>query len=316
MSSTSLPPAKRQRTENEDASITRSEIWHDDGSVVLQAENIQFRVHWSVLALHSTFFQGMRGLPQPPDQETVEGCPLIELPDSPEDFKYLLDALYHPAVTNQKALPLPMIASFLRIGRKYEFKELLDIAVDRLTFENPTSLKEYDALTAACGGEYAMTRIVHSSSILFDVLTLARENDIMTVLPCAYYRVLMAYDQSEIFDGVPREDETSATLSPADQRILVLAREKILKAQYMKGNTLDWAVSSQECCREWLHAVTREFLISGVLDPLTPAQHFPGSCESCQADIKESMAQGRENIWRSLPDFFELPAWSDLKNDL
>jgi hypothetical protein len=88
-----------------------------------------------------------------------------------------------------------MIASFLRIGRKYEFKELLDIAVDRLTFENPTSLKEYDALTAACGGEYAMTRIVQSSSILLDVLTLARENDIMTVLPCAYYRVLMAYDQ-------------------------------------------------------------------------------------------------------------------------
>jgi hypothetical protein len=90
------PPQKRHRTE--DAPITRSEIWHNDGSVVLQPGNTQFRVHWSVLALHSSFFRDMQGLPQPPDQPSVEGCPVVELPDDTEDVEYLLKVLYSPSV--------------------------------------------------------------------------------------------------------------------------------------------------------------------------------------------------------------------------
>ncbi|KAJ7039025.1 hypothetical protein C8F04DRAFT_1086858 [Mycena alexandri] len=67
----SRPPTKRQRTE--DAPVNRSEIWHNDGSVVLQAENTQFRVHQSVLAMHSQFFRGIQGLPQPLDQPPSMG---------------------------------------------------------------------------------------------------------------------------------------------------------------------------------------------------------------------------------------------------
>ncbi|KAJ7686514.1 hypothetical protein B0H17DRAFT_1071804 [Mycena rosella] len=57
----SSPPAERQRTGK--ASITRSQIWHSDGSIILQADDTQFRVHWSVLAMHSSFFRDMQGLP-------------------------------------------------------------------------------------------------------------------------------------------------------------------------------------------------------------------------------------------------------------
>jgi hypothetical protein len=65
---------------------------------VLQAGNTQFRVHWSVLALHSSVFSGMQGLPQRDDQLTVEGCPVVELSDDPQDVEYLLKALYIPYV--------------------------------------------------------------------------------------------------------------------------------------------------------------------------------------------------------------------------
>lgn len=90
----SSPPAKRQRTEN--APLTRSDIWHSDGSVVLQARDTQFRVHWSVLALHSSVFRGMQGLPQAVDQPSMDGCPVVELSDSVEDVEHLLRALYNP----------------------------------------------------------------------------------------------------------------------------------------------------------------------------------------------------------------------------
>jgi hypothetical protein len=69
-----VPPAKRQRREETPAiPIVRSKIWYDDGSVVLQAESTQCRVHWSVLVQHSTVFADMRQIPQPPDEPTVEG---------------------------------------------------------------------------------------------------------------------------------------------------------------------------------------------------------------------------------------------------
>jgi hypothetical protein len=91
------PPAKRQRTE--DAPITRSDIWFTDGSVVLQAQNTQFRVHWGVLTQNSSFFRDMQALPQGNvEQPTVEGCPLVELHDDVEDVKHLLTTLYNPFV--------------------------------------------------------------------------------------------------------------------------------------------------------------------------------------------------------------------------
>ncbi|KAJ7935112.1 hypothetical protein B0H13DRAFT_1474520, partial [Mycena leptocephala] len=62
----------------------------DDGSVVLQAENTQFRVHWSILSIHSSVFHDMQGLPQPPDQDSIEGCPVVQLSDLAADVEHIL----------------------------------------------------------------------------------------------------------------------------------------------------------------------------------------------------------------------------------
>ncbi|KAJ6519069.1 hypothetical protein C8R45DRAFT_950158 [Mycena sanguinolenta] len=63
--SSDLPPAKRQRTGDAPTRpITRSDyLWIDDGNVVLQAGDLQFRVHWGVLARNSSILRAMRGLP-------------------------------------------------------------------------------------------------------------------------------------------------------------------------------------------------------------------------------------------------------------
>ncbi|KAJ7928424.1 hypothetical protein B0H13DRAFT_1967194 [Mycena leptocephala] len=99
----SSPPAKRQRTE--DAFITRSDVWYEDGSVVFQAQTTQFRVHWGVLAQHSEFFRDMQRLPQPPGQPTVDDCPVVELTDEAADVEHLLRTLYNLKLMFQPALP-------------------------------------------------------------------------------------------------------------------------------------------------------------------------------------------------------------------
>ena len=83
-----------------------SDLWMDDGSIVLQAENSQFRVHRSMLSRHSSVFRDMFSVPQPTDEKNIEGCPVIYLPDSAEDVSCLLSALYdHQQVVNN---PTPL----------------------------------------------------------------------------------------------------------------------------------------------------------------------------------------------------------------
>ncbi|KAJ7741497.1 hypothetical protein B0H14DRAFT_2989372 [Mycena olivaceomarginata] len=168
------PPTKRQRTE--DASITRSKVWYKDGSVVLQAESTQFRVHWGVLSGNSTFFRGLEDLPQPSDQPTVDGCPIVELPDAVIDVEYLLKALYDPTFLAQTELPLKAVGAL--------FKNLLDSAVARVMFEYPMTLQDFDKWNAL-----STSRILDCPGIIPDLVTLARENDIVSALPVGYYQV-------------------------------------------------------------------------------------------------------------------------------
>jgi hypothetical protein len=44
---------------------------------------------------------------------------------------------------SQSALPFSAIASYVRLGRKYDFRDLLSSAVKRLEFLNPTEKHQY-----------------------------------------------------------------------------------------------------------------------------------------------------------------------------
>ncbi|KAJ7018338.1 hypothetical protein C8F04DRAFT_1151877 [Mycena alexandri] len=225
--------------------ITRSKFWYSDGSVILQAEATQFSPS------NSAFFRDMQSLPQPPDQPTLEGCPVIELPDDDViDVGYLLEALYSPPFLCQTALPLPVISAHIRLGRKYDFRELLDLAVARLNFENPTTLAAYDALLTdeydvalMLDSHYTPTRIVNYPGLYLDIIRLAREHDILSVLPCAYYRLLISTDLrtvDELFLGIKKADGSRVPFTPDELRRCVSGREKIMYAQLQPGYGCGW----------------------------------------------------------------------------
>ncbi|KAJ7649968.1 hypothetical protein FB45DRAFT_1017387 [Roridomyces roridus] len=135
------PPAKRPRL----------------GDQEIVAPRLQFRVHWGVLSLHSSFFRDLEGLPQPLDEPKVDGCPIVELSDSAEDVEVVLKALYNPFFSSQKPLPLSAIASYVHLSRKYDLKQLLQTMVERLTYENPTTMEAY--LLLHSDNEYTTTWI-------------------------------------------------------------------------------------------------------------------------------------------------------------
>ena len=72
-------------------SINRSNLWFDDGNIILSVRGTHFRVHRGVLARHSKVFKDMTSIPQPP---AADSCPTVPLDDDPEDWEKLLKIMY------------------------------------------------------------------------------------------------------------------------------------------------------------------------------------------------------------------------------
>ncbi|KAF7298005.1 BTB domain-containing protein [Mycena chlorophos] len=337
MSSSDSPPSKRRRTDSEDepippaaAAIKRSEIWHEDGSVVLQAQDTQFRVHWGLLTMHSSVFKDMYGLPQPDVAgPTVEGCPVIPVFDDPTDLLHFFRVLYNPTMLTKETLPFATVAALVRIGRKYDFKELLQAAVSRLTHDYPSTLAEYDALVLS-----KKRRIGGYEGKTFDILNLAREHNIFSVLPLAYYTASsgLRHYRNMGLDGIIRADGTTSSLSPHDLQKCVMGVNALFRAQLKRGYTLSWVTISPEACSN-LPGCMKER--SKLLQTLLSVEHTRvllfNSCESikgwiesslehcciaCQTALLPQLAAGREKGWEDLPSFFDLPPWAELQNDL
>lgn len=75
--------------------IRSSDLWFDEGTAVLQAESMQFRIHLGLLAANLSVFKDMMSIPHPESEETVDGCVLIHLSDKAVDVEHMLKALYH-----------------------------------------------------------------------------------------------------------------------------------------------------------------------------------------------------------------------------
>ncbi|KAI0800659.1 hypothetical protein C8Q74DRAFT_433008 [Fomes fomentarius] len=113
------------------------ELWFEDGNVVVLAQQTAFRVHRGVLSRHSDTFSGLFTLPQPADPtriESLDGCPIVRVPDSSHDFKHMLNVLYDGASYWDPETPLEFstLAALARLGHKYEMTKIFASAMKRL----------------------------------------------------------------------------------------------------------------------------------------------------------------------------------------
>ncbi len=91
----SMTQAKKARGDAPEL-VRDEEFWYEDGTIILVARNVQFRVYKGVLADHSSVFADMFSLPQPAStlaSTTSAECPVVHLEDSPEDLRHVLRAL-------------------------------------------------------------------------------------------------------------------------------------------------------------------------------------------------------------------------------
>lgn len=285
--------------------IARSKIWFDDGNIVIQAENTQFRVYKGVLALQSDIFRDMFSVPQPSSDEggLVEGCPVVIVHDTALDWTFVLEALLerrHISVPI-KPIPFKVVAAFLRLGEKYSLETLKADATARLTYEFPSTLDAYDSMVdnTMVGGCDPVS-----------VIQLARQTQsLRRVLPTAFYFV---QDIKSI---------TTKKLSAEDQAAFVSGWCKAVKAQ--QESTFVWLFQEKTegcstlttCFSQRARRVFKRFTAAPSLEGLTKWSHWPQGielCANCKVEAKKAHTEGRQKFWEMLPGFFGLPEWDEL----
>lgn len=73
-----------------------TKLWFNDGSVVLQADNVLFKAYKGLLEKDSAIFHSMFSLKQSDNAEKINDVPLIHVSESPDDLHLLLLAVHDP----------------------------------------------------------------------------------------------------------------------------------------------------------------------------------------------------------------------------
>ena len=316
------------------ASITNStrhpDLWFDDGSIILHVETTLFRVHRSTLSTHSEVFADMFRIPQPPDHDIIEGCSVVHLPDSANDFIYLLKALYDPLYVEttffskpnkdfvryfsgtqaDPPIPFDAIAGILRLSNKYDIPPIRRRCIHELRRHFPCTLAAFDATILNAP---PLSTLMPTKAII-----LARECNALDILPCAFY--LLCQAETEAFLDI-------LTLLPQQEiRTCLLGRERLRVV--LETATLSFALNpnpSPTCtdragCRpnglEFLSAAISQRIHAGFyaleknnVDKMLN-DHL---CYICTEDRIFAHIRGREKVWNELPGYFGLGTWEALR---
>ncbi|KAJ6461245.1 hypothetical protein C8R47DRAFT_993571 [Mycena vitilis] len=165
----------------------------------------------------------MLALPQPADgEETIEGCPVVRLPDSAEDVTCCLRAIFDSSYFG----PSPSkpdfctVISILRRGNKYGVDYLRRRALVHLSSGGPMTLSEYDEGYDTSSIADTLSGTQNGLCIL--AVRIARESDVPWILPSLFYTLAETRPTyiRRILDGGFYEGQL-AKLSEGD-RILLL----------------------------------------------------------------------------------------------
>ncbi|RDX49028.1 hypothetical protein OH76DRAFT_1351489, partial [Lentinus brumalis] len=204
------------------------EFWYEDGTIILVARTVQFRVYKGVLADLSSVFADMFSLPQPTSSLPAgpADCPFVHLEDSPEDLRHILRALFPKKTTvflqdDSSRRAFHTISAYIRLGHKYQINTLFDESLSYLKECFTTDLKARQAWLdhrVQVPLEWGSYR---PEIYAIGVVNLARLAHCDTILPTALAACCSLRVES-LFDGFVREDGTRERLSEGDLRLCMI----------------------------------------------------------------------------------------------
>ncbi|KAF5336316.1 hypothetical protein D9611_006479 [Ephemerocybe angulata] len=312
--------------------VTRSpQFWFEDGSVVLQAESTQFRVHFGVLGNYIPFFEGMAdsSFPQPEGEPTVEGAPVMTLHDSAEDVKHMLTALYTDRYESENAIPLDAVAAMLRMGDKYMIPYLQHRGRSALVKEFPSKLEEFrktmfaPGIDCTAGSGISDLNLDQEPGNILKIIRLALRHNLERILPAVLG--VPAFKGVKYILRMGNTDPLSP-FARGWEGVCLLGRENLFDAydwqfRWVMGLGVRDSCSSKEQCAEasirlthrlWrpkpdvrrMYQSWQSFKAEGTI-----GNAVGRLCPACMQWANDSFDEAGNAFWSQFPAYFGREPW-------
>ncbi|EIW77531.1 hypothetical protein CONPUDRAFT_75394 [Coniophora puteana RWD-64-598 SS2] len=284
-------------------------LYFFDGNIVIAAaipdeECLLFRVHKSVLAMHSPIFAIMFTLPAPPTESTdpdsiFEGVPLLRMYDEANDVRDLLRFFYHSTtymlIRYDPETPRK-VGGLLRLAKKYQINTLWDMVVGQLQKDWPQTLPEWERLEGEVDlwqrrrDEENWSPLPCSDHVFPEpgsAIQLAREFDLHRILPSMFYHLSRL--------------DISCDLAQMDDHPV---RERIDDARSLGDRTANWSFLTLQDLKCLLHGREgiRQFIEdeSHRLNMPPNCRNSNPKCDRTTFDIKVRMLAHSTDVLRDL----------------
>ena len=122
----------------------------DPNLIIRSSDHVNFRVHKSLLAMASPFFRDLLSLPQPPNSESVDGIPVVQLPEDAELLNSLVSMLYPVCAVKPKSYD--KVLDLLAACQKYDMVQVQSSIRERVhwgKFPTPGGTEHFSAYAIA-----------------------------------------------------------------------------------------------------------------------------------------------------------------------
>lgn len=320
---------------DESGSTRCGDFWIPEGTVVLRAGNMLFRVYKDILAKQSPFFSEMFALPQPPDGEQYDGVPILDMHDPAKDARALLSAMYRPYSMfspSRSALPaLPTDELFtltlLRMSDKYQVTQIRATLLAALEPYFPTT---YAGWQERVRQERFLAEGVQTPfSTKGAIIAFANAAEVVAphMLPAALLALVPHSAQASLDEpfAQARVRQTLVTSLRPTLELAVLRARPLLDVVAREQAYTPLITGPLEHCRrpgpcaEACEHTLRKLLDAGRgnVNPFLYTKELPGwdpdlFCRRCLQDLELRFSMGMPQVWEQLPVFFGLSEWNVL----
>ncbi|TBU41579.1 hypothetical protein BD309DRAFT_1081994 [Dichomitus squalens] len=303
-----------------------SDIWFEDGNIIVIAQSTAFRFHKSVLASHSQVFRELFSVPQPSpnagESEAIDGCTVMYVSDTGYDFRELLRAIYrgvsylHP----EQTISFPILAALARLGHKYQLDQLLDAVIFRLQRTFNTDLEVWDR-SRGFGADSPLGLVPNNAIEALNLFRRLQRSDMIPTALCGCSRLPPAV----LIHGVDRADGvTRESLELTDLELCWKVQKRLIReavdqmtlfSEYFVTRLAEVKCQRRDYCIEGLKILLQEtrrgMSYLAFVDPLDKfssifesddARFSKRLCRDCLAVLKSRHWELRKKVWGKLPD--------------
>lgn len=214
-------------------------------------------------------------------------------------------------------MPLPVLAAFLRLGRKYEIDHVRQQAVKRLAAAFPSDFNSFFLdLPRGIKSIIILTKKHHN---LLHLANIIRENEVLVYLPMALLRAI-AQDHSGKFSIFSPSPDTQIPILPYTD-IELCHKASIRLAQLQHTEIFSWVKPWEPAptcgirtCEEWRQVLDRQIFSPQLFIGIGWRDEYDGVfCEACRLYARGKYREGQRKVHEMLPSLFDLPPWEELR---